>query len=107
MHPTPWWLVLAVASLGPVVVVRGARLGRATLVAFAPAVAVMVAAAVSFPTAWGDRPSAPGDDLTNSGALIFIVFPLLAAGVIGFTLAAIVRLLTRVSRRGRPRGARP
>jgi hypothetical protein len=104
VHPTLWWLVIAVALVGPVIAVHGARLGRATLVAFAPAVAVTVAAALSFLTAWGSRPSAPGDDLTNSGALIFVVFPLLAAGAIGFTLAVIVRLLTR---RGRSRGARP
>jgi hypothetical protein len=95
MHPTIWWPVLAITVVGPPVAVRGAHLGRASLVAFAPALAATVAAAVSLPTAWGHRASAPGDDFTHAGALFFLAAALLITGIVGFVLAAIVRVVSR------------
>jgi hypothetical protein len=95
VHPTIWWLVLAITVVGPAVAVRGAHLGRAALVAFAPALAATVATAVTLPTAWGHKASAPGDDFTNAGVLSFLAAVLLIGGIVGFALAVIVRVARR------------
>jgi hypothetical protein len=88
--------VIAVALVAPVIVVRGDHLARALLVAFAPALLVGIVAAISLPTGWGHAASDPrNSDLTNSGSLIYGAVILLVAGVLGFTTAAIARLVRR------------
>jgi hypothetical protein len=78
--------------------VQTGRLRTAIAVAFTPLGIVLLATLISAPTGWGQARASGPDDLTNSGALVYLIFFTLVAELAGLLVAAVTAAISRVVR---------
>jgi hypothetical protein len=99
LRPTADLIPLLFALVAPgCAVVAGCRLRVVIAVAFAPVGLVLLATVISAPTGWGSARAPGSDDLTNTGALVYLVFFTLVAQLAGLVLAAAAAGVSRFVR---------
>jgi hypothetical protein len=87
--------------------VAGGRLRTVIAVAFAPLGIVLVATLISAPTGWGHARESGSDDLTNTGALVYLIFFTVVAELAGLVVAALTAGISRLVRSRAADGGAP